>query len=293
MRPAAASRARLSQPFAVAVFHRGGGVLAQRVFDPAVERDPGRRKRGRRAARAQGGGKPPERFAAQRRDRDRELGGFPLHRVEPVAVVVAFLEQAVARAQRAFQRRDPARMATVDRQHQAVEEAPPLGGRAREQAVHRRRQPYHPQMVAERGGGIDRLAVDPAAPHRRGVLGGSRVDPGAERGQPQRALDLGRHRPGAVALVVGQILQGGAAQPAPRRQQRNRLQAIGLAGAVGAHQHHQVGGRAHARRAVAAEMCQGEAADAGSGHGLELARSISRHARPCAGHPRLYCFSRK
>src|SRR5207244_2136254 len=87
------------------------------------------------------------------------------------------------------------------------------------------------QMIAEGGGGGDWLAVDAAAAARRGLTA-RRLDAGAERRQAQRALDFGGHRPGTVALIVGDVLQRGAAEPAARRQQRDRLQAIGLARAV-------------------------------------------------------------
>ena len=171
-------------------------------------------------------------LAAHRRDRDREFGGFALDRVAPVVVVIAHLQQAVARAQRAVQRRDPAGMLAVDRQHQPIEEPPPLRCRAHEQPVHRRRQPHHAQVIAERRRRSHRLAVDPAAPAGGGRLSARRIDAGAERRKPQRALDLGGYRPGAVALIVGDIVERGAAQAASRRQKRDRLDAIGLAGAV-------------------------------------------------------------
>ncbi len=90
-------------------------------------------------------------LAAGGGDRDRKLGGFAFDRVAPVVVVIADLEQPVARAQRALQRRHPAGMLGIDRQHQPVEEAPPLRSGAHEQPVHRRRQPDHAQMIAEGG----------------------------------------------------------------------------------------------------------------------------------------------
>ena len=134
-------------------------------------------------------------------------------------------------------------MLGVDRQHQPVEEPPPLRCRAEKQPVHRRRQPHHAQMIAEGGGGTDRLAVDPAAPAGGGAFAAGRVDAGAERGKAERALDLGGHRPGAVALDIGDIVERGAAQAPSGRQKRDRLDAIGLAGAVRPHQHHHVAAR--------------------------------------------------
>ena len=72
------------------------------------------------------------------------------------------LEQPVARAQRAFQRIDPAAMLGIDRERQAVEKAPALGRGADKQRIHGRHQPDHAQMIGEGRGRADRLAVDPA-----------------------------------------------------------------------------------------------------------------------------------
>ena len=93
----------------------------------------------------------------------------------------------------------------VDRQHQAVEKAPPLGGRAVEQRVHRGRQPDHAQMIGEGRGRGDRLAVDaafaraarrprrPAARCRcRAWRGRARLRP---RQRPPRSRRLRRKRP--------------------------------------------------------------------------------------------------
>ena len=200
-----------------------------------------------------------------------------------MVVVIAHFEQPVARAQRTLQRRHAAGMLAVDRQHQPVEEAPPFRGGAEKQPVHRRRQPHHAQMIAERGRRTDRLAVDPAAPAGGAVFISRRIDPGAERGKPQRALDFGGDRPGTVALIVGDILQRRAPQAASRRQKRDRLEAIGLAGAVRPHQHHDVAARLHASRPIIAKMRQRQR---WMREGV-IANYLFRHARPCAGHPRL------
>ena len=139
-------------------------------------------------------------LAARGGDRDRKLGGFALDRVAPMVVVIAHFEQAVARAQRALQRRDAAGMLAVDREHQPVEEAPPLGGRAHEQPVHRGRQPHHAQMIAEGGGRADRLAVDAAAPAGRRLRRAAhrcrcRAWPAPARPRPRRIPPRSR-RPG-------------------------------------------------------------------------------------------------
>ena len=82
-------------------------------------------RRGQRALQA------AHRLGALRRHRDRKLGGLVLDGVEPVRIGARLLQQPVARAQRALERVDAARVLGVDRQHQAVEEAPPLRRRAR------------------------------------------------------------------------------------------------------------------------------------------------------------------
>src|SRR4030088_133566 len=124
-------------------------------------------------------------------------------------------------------------------------------------------------MIAERGRRVDRVAVDPAAPAGGGPLSAGGVDTGAARRQPERALALGRYRPRSVALVVGDILQRRAAQATSRRQERDRLDAVGFSGAVRAEQHYHVPARRNARRAIIAEVREGEAMNAGGGHGSQ------------------------
>src|SRR5258708_30764308 len=123
-------------------------------------------------------------------------------------------------------------------------------------------------MVAHRRRRTHGLGIDPAAPvgGRHFAAGG--VDSGAERCQPQRALDLGGYRPRAIALIVGDIVERRAAQTASRREKRDRLDTIGLAGAVWADQYDHVTARFQARRAIIAEMSEGKAVDAGGGHGI-------------------------
>ena len=132
-------------------------------------------------------------------------------------IEIAHFQEPVARAKRAFECRDAAGMFAVDRKHQAVKEAPPFGGCADEQPVHRWCHPDHAQMIAKGGGGCDRLAIDAAATGRGLPFAARWLDAGAQRCEPERALGFRRHRPGAVALVVGDILKRGAPQPAAWR----------------------------------------------------------------------------
>ena len=184
-----------------------------------------------------------------------------------MVVVIAHFQQAVARAQGALERRHPAGMLAVDRQHQPVEKPPPLRCRAEEQSVHRRRQPHHAQMIAEGGGGSS------PARGRSGSAGWWRrprcraasmpVPSVARPSAPSTSADTA-HEPSP--WIVGDVVERGAAQAASGRQKRDRLDAIGLAGAVRPHQHHHVAARLQARRAIIAEVRQRQAVDAGGGH---------------------------
>ena len=156
-------------------------------------------------------------------------------------------------------------MLRIDGEHQAVEETAALGSRPIEQRVHGGRQPYDAQVIGEGRRRGDRLSR--STRHLRegaDILAGRRIDAGAERGEPQHALDLGRHRPGAVALGERQLFHGGAAQAPARRQQRDRLDQIGLAGAVGPGQHHRPGWpKLDLRGVIAAEIGEAQTADEG------------------------------
>ena len=85
-------------------------------------------------------------------------------------------------------------------------------------------------------------------------------------------------RPGAVTLIVGDILQRRAPQAASRREKRDRLQAIGLAGAVRPHQHHHIAPRLHARRAIIAEVREREAVDTRGGHANPSLPGLTRQS---------------
>ena len=260
------ARAALAKLAAIAVLDRDRGLLHEHRLHPAVERDlgPGKR-RVRVLAGIERALQAAHRLGAPGRDRDPDLGGLVLDRVEPVRIGPRLFEQPVARAQRALQRVDAAHVLRVDREHQPVEETAPFGRRSCEQLIHLRRQPHDAQVIGEGRGGADRLPVD-AALAQRAFLGAG-LDAGAERRQPERAFDLGRHRPRAVALIVGDIVERRAAQAASGRQKRDRLDAIGLAGAVRADQHHRPVRSMDARGAVAAEIGQRQAADQGGGMG--------------------------
>ena len=154
------------------------------------------------------------------------------------------------------------RMLGIDRERQAVEEAPALRWRAGEQRIHRRHQPDHAQVIGEGRGrsrparGRSGICAAIVAPSSERPL-----DAGAERGKPERALDFGGDRPGAVAFAERDLVERGAAQAAARREERNRLDQIGLAGAVRPDQHDGVRVGFKRRRVIVAEIGQREATD--------------------------------
>ena len=126
------ARAVVLEHGAIAILDLDRRMLRQELLHPAVERDlGGGKRRGGIAARRERRLQSPHRLGPQRRDRDRKLGGLVLDRVEPVRIGARLLEQPVARAQRALERGDAARMLGIDREHQPVEEAAALGGRSR------------------------------------------------------------------------------------------------------------------------------------------------------------------
>ena len=120
-------------------------------------------------------------------------------------------------------------------------------------------------MIGESRSRGDRLAIDPVFA-QNGAFVRRPLDPGAERGEPKRSLDLGGDRPGAVALAEGDLVERGAAQPAAGRQEGNRLDQIGLAGAIGADQHdgRRVGFKR--RRVIIAEVGEPDLAKASGNH---------------------------
>ena len=139
-------------------------------------------------------------------------------------------------------------------------------------------------MIGEGGRGADRLAVDAAEAGARGGFRRGRLDAGAERGQAKHAFDLGGDRPRcaprAAARAIGfgkrHLLEGGAAQATPRHQERDRFDQVGFAGAIRPGEHDEIGADVEARRVIAAEVGQRQAAERGGGHGVAL-------KQPCLG----------
>jgi hypothetical protein len=69
-----------------------------------------------------------------------------------------------------------------------------------------------------------------------------------------------------VSLAERDLVQRRAPPAAPGRQERDRLQQIGLAGAVMADQHHRSAAKRDLHRPIAAKITQAQAEDPGGGH---------------------------
>ncbi len=148
-------------------------------------------------------------------------------------------------------------MPAVHGENQAVEEAAAVTGRAAEQAVVVRRQPDDAAMVGEGGGRRRRQPVDPAAPP---PLGG--IVTRAELDRPLRAVKLDGDREaarGAMAHEVGEIRPPEATA---RREEGDRLEDVGLAGAIVADERRHRRVEPQVERGIVAEVREDEARDA-------------------------------
>ena len=204
-----------------------------------------------------------------------------LDRVEPVRVGVRLFEQPVARAQRALQRVDAARMRAVDREHQPVEKAPPLRRGPAEQAVHRRRHPHDAHMIRECRRGRNRLAVDAAFARQRRVLRRAaarcrcRASPSPSAPSSSAAT---AHEPSPSVNATSSSV----ARRRPRPGARNEIASIRLVlpAPFGPTSTASCASTVSARRAIAAEIRQREAADAG---GASSGSRPAGHADACSG----------
>ena len=142
----------------------------------------------------------------------------------------------------------------ADGQHEPVEEAAAVAGGTHEELVHRRRQPGDAQPF-HHVVGCGRRAVDAHPPPDLGLArraGRAGADLPALAGAAQRRMD----RKARAGRLVGHVGIGGTPQSAARREQRNRLQQIGLAGAVLAGQHDEPGVEVDRERRIIAEARQ-------------------------------------
>ncbi len=110
--------------------------------------------------------------------------------------------------------------------------------------------------------------------HLRSVefgLGKLRLDPGSQRCKAERAFDFGSDRPGAVALGKCDLVECGAAQATARGEERDRFDQIGLARAVRPDEHSELRIDGKRCRAIAADICEIELANACRGHEVPAA----------------------
>ena len=260
------ARAAFAQSGAVGLLRLQGRTLHHHRLDLADERQarPGE-GRGVVALGQDRAGEAADAFGAGRRDGDAEFGGLALHRVEPRAVPATFLQELVAAAQGALEPADPRAMLGVDGEHEAVEKLAPLASGAAEQGVHRRRQPDEAQVIGKGARGADGGAVDavePLAP----------FEPEAHRADLALLLHFDGDREAAGAVEAGAIGKLRPPEAASGREQRKRLQKVGLAGAVLADEGDETGLESHVERRIGAEIAQDQPAHAGRAAGGEIGR---------------------
>ncbi len=156
-------------------------------------------------------------------DRRAMLGHRQFERRQPRRVGALVGEQLVAGAHGRVVAGRVVGMARLQRQHQAVEEAAALARAAAEQPVHGRGQPQDREPFGQR---VDRGsgAIDAHLP----PLGRRRLRAGADVG----FAELRGHCPAAAAAPPRHVGQCRAAQAAPGREQRHRLEQVGLARAI-------------------------------------------------------------
>ena len=263
------ARAVFLQHRAIAVLDLDRRMRRAALLHPAVERDLGRRETAERAARVRERRLQPRyRLGAQGGDRDRELGGLVLDRVEPMRVGARHPPAAgCASATRAPAPMTRLRMLGVDREHQPIEEAPAFRSRSGEQPVHRRRQPDDAQVIGEGGRRSDRLAVDTAEPRGARLASMRR----ASMPVPSVARPSAPSTSAATAQEPSPSLNAtssSVARRSPRPGARNEIASIRLVlpAPFGPDQHDRPVAERELRRAVAAEIGQRQAADAGGGH---------------------------
>ena len=223
----------VAQDGAIAVLGLERRPARRERLDLALKREPRPGKgRARRRARPRSAPRAGSRIrAAPRRPRRRARPPRARSRRARRRCARALFEQPVAPAQRPLELADARAMARVDRQHEAVEEPAPLARRTGKQRIHRRRQPDDPHMVARR-----RATRRPA----RGRCGSSarrrRRRPGSSRSRadgvsPSSSTSTDSAKPPAPPTRAHSA-SSARRRPRPGDEQRQRLEEIGLAGAV-------------------------------------------------------------
>ena len=189
--------------------------------------------------------------------RDAEFDDFLFDRIKPARRGVEVFQKAIAMAERVFKRIRARAVPLVDRQNQPIKKAAAITCRAAEQAILIRCQPQKGEMIEKAIGGRNRLAVNPAL-----ALGLTRRKRGREQNLAGRACHLGEDRIAARTAAPWQADALRTPQPAPRREQRDRFENIGLAGAVRATKRHQSGIAAKVKRRVGSKIREPQPGDA-------------------------------
>ncbi len=188
-----------------------------------------------RLGRIQSTAQPRQRFDARRRDRDAMLGHLGFETRQPGIVENVVGEQAVAFAQRPVVGVDARAMRRIEAHDETVEKWRRSLAPSRKSRSMARRQPDGANMRRQRRRARD-FAIDPDHAAARGRLH-ARFNAGADAQGPLRGFERRGDGPAARAAVARDLDIGNAAKPAARREQRNRLEHIRLAGAVFARQH--------------------------------------------------------
>ena len=188
------------------------------------------------------------------------LGHARLEGGQPAGIGRRLAEQLVARPHRRLVAGGVAGMVGPEREHEPIEEAAAAGSGVGEQPVHGRRQPEHREPVREavrRGRGA--VDSDLAALGRGRGGAGADVDaqalPIKGRGQSRR------HRESAPPAPPRHLAEARTAQASSGREQRHRLEQIGLAGPVLAGEDDEARAGRDDGVGIGAEIAEAEAGD--------------------------------
>ena len=175
---------------------------------------------------------------------------------EPGRILAAFAKQAVALGHGGVMRRDLAGVAGFQRPDQPVEEAAAPGQALLEQPIHLWGQPDSGDAGGDLGLAARRGAVEPKHSAVRRSFGRCA---GADVHLAFSSGEAAGDRPATGPPMPREIGGSGTTQTAARHQQRDRLQQIGLAAAIGSKQYGNAGRRTPGERRVITEVGQRQA----------------------------------
>src|SRR4029453_17996487 len=118
-----------------------------------------------------------------------------------------------------------------------VEKAAPVARRAGKQPIHARREPQDSGVLGQGAGALARAAGELDLTLAGAVVWRLIAMEGRARGNPAvRPVNIGRDGK-AGGAAAQQLLERGAAKTTARGEERNRLEKVGLARAVGPGEH--------------------------------------------------------